>query len=93
MLPYSYFKKPKSSFRLLAVLAVLFCTTAAFAKDYRGSAEQRAACTPDAFRLCASYIPDATKIEMCLRSRTSDLSAACRSVFSQNSGSLVGLNQ
>jgi hypothetical protein len=83
----------KSSFRFsLAVLAVL-CSTAAFAQDYRGTADQRAACTPDAFRLCASYIPDATKVEMCLRTRQFDLSAACRSVFSQNSSSVVGVNQ
>jgi hypothetical protein len=83
----------KSSHRFsLAVLAVL-CSTAAFAQDYRGTADQRAACTPDAFRLCAIYIPDATKVEMCLRTRQPDLSAACRSVFSQNSGAIVGANQ
>lgn len=76
----------------LAVLTVLY-STAAFAQDYRGTADQRAACTPDAFRLCASYILDATKVEMCLRSRISDLSAACRSVFSQNGGTVVGENR
>ena len=82
-----------SSRRLpLAVLAAL-CTTAAFAQDYRGTADQRAACTPDVFRLCAIYIPDATKVEMCLRTRQPDLSAACRSVFSQNSDAIVGANQ
>ena len=83
----------KPSFRFsLAVLAVLY-SPAAFAQDYRGTADQRAACTPDAFRLCASYILDATKVEMCLRNRISDLSAACRSVFGQNSGSVIGVNQ
>ncbi len=76
----------------VAALAVL-CSTAAFAQDYQGSADQRAACTPDAFRLCASYIPNATKVEMCLRTRMSDLSAPCRSVFGQNSSSVVGVNQ
>ncbi len=82
-----------SSRRLpLAVLAAL-CSTAAFAQSYRGTADQRAACAPDAFRLCAIYIPDVTKVEMCLRTRQSDLSAACRSVFNQNSGSIVGANQ
>ncbi len=75
----------KSSLRFsLAVLAVLY-GTASFAQDYRGSADQRAACTPDAFRLCASYMPDARGVEMCLRTRKSELSAACRSVFSQKS--------
>ncbi|MDE5445738.1 hypothetical protein GWG65_30880 [Bradyrhizobium sp. CSA207] len=55
--------------------------TAAFAQEERGTAEQRAACTSDAFRLCASYIPDATNVEACLRQRKSDLSEACRAVF------------
>ena len=83
----------KSSFRFsLAVLAVM-CSTAAFAQDYQGTSQQRAACTSDAFRLCASYIPNATKVETCLRTRKSDLSAACRSVFSQSSASVVGANQ
>ena len=83
----------KHSLRLLVLAAIFLCKTVAFAQDYQGTSQQRAACTSDAFRLCASYIPDATKVETCLRTRKSDLSAACRSVFSQNSASVVGANQ
>jgi hypothetical protein len=54
---------------------------AAFAQEDRGTPEQRAACAPDAFRLCAGYIPDATNVEACLRQNKSDLSDACRAVF------------
>ncbi len=54
-----------------------------------GNAEQRAACTPDAFRLCAGYIPEASKVELCLRQQKSALSEACRSVFEQNTGAVV----
>jgi hypothetical protein len=54
---------------------------AAFAQEDRGTAEQRAACTSDAFRLCAGYIPDPTNVEACLRQRKSDLNEACRAVF------------
>jgi len=64
------------------LVAACLCNTAAFAED-RGTPEQRAACTPDAFRLCSSYIPDADKVEGCLRQRKPDLSVACRSVFEQ----------
>jgi hypothetical protein len=46
--------------RSIAMLSVLFCATTAFAKEDRGTPEQRAACAPDAFRLCSSYIPDPT---------------------------------
>jgi hypothetical protein len=63
------------------VAALLYATTTASAQEHRGTLEQRAACAPDAFRLCSSYIPDATMVEDCLRQRKSDLSDACRSVF------------
>ena len=53
----------------------------AIAQEDRGTTEQRAACAPDAFRLCAGYIPDPTNVEACLRQRKSDLSDACRAVF------------
>src|SRR5271167_5160701 len=65
----------------IAVLMVLLCNGTAQAQENRGTAEQRDACTPDAFRLCSSYIPDATNVENCLRQRKSDLSDRCRSVF------------
>jgi hypothetical protein len=66
---------------VLAVFVLVASGAATFAQEDRGTAEQRAACTSDAFRLCASYIPDATNVEACLRQRKSDLSEACRAVF------------
>jgi hypothetical protein len=68
------------------VLAMLLCATSASAQDNRGTPEQRAACAPDAFRLCAGYIPDPTGVERCLRQNKSDLSDACRPVFEQSAG-------
>ena len=68
----------------IEVLALLLCATAASAQDNRGTPEQRAACAPDAFRLCSNYIPDPTGVEHCLRQNKSDLSDACRSVFEQS---------
>ena len=68
-------------YTLVVMLAALFGNGAAFAQENRGTPEQRAACAPDAFRLCLSYIPDATNVEVCLRQRKSDLSDACRAVF------------
>jgi len=91
-----FFKRVRTSKTMrpvLAALGIVSWATAAVSQDLRGTADQRAACTPDAFRLCASYIPDASKVEMCLRNRKSDLSAACRSVFSQNPSTMVGLSQ
>ena len=70
----------------IAVVAALLWATTASAQDNRGTPEQRAACAPDAFRLCSSYIPDPTRVEHCLRQSKSDLSDACRSVVEQSAG-------
>jgi hypothetical protein len=73
-------------YALAVMLAALFGNGTAFAQENRGTLEQRAACAPDAFRLCASYIPDATNVEACLRQGKSDLSDACRAVFDHAAG-------
>jgi len=54
--------------------------TVTFAAD-RGTPEQRRACTPDAFRLCGEFIPDADRITACLRQKVGDLSPECRVVI------------
>ncbi len=79
----------KSNRLFIAAAATFLCATSAFAQENRGSPEQRAACTSDAFRLCSSYIPDATKVEYCLRQNKSDLSDACRSVFEKGGNPLA----
>ena len=76
----------KTSRPYIAALAALLCATTASAQENRGTAEQRAACMSDAFRICSSYIPDPTGVEQCLRQNKSDLSDACRSVFEQSAG-------
>ncbi len=63
---------------VVAALAV-HGPTAVFAGQ--GTEQQREACTPDAFRLCGQFIPDADKVEACLRSAGPRLSPACRVVF------------
>ena len=75
--------------RPVEVLALLLCATTASAQDNRGTTEQRAACAPDTFRLCNSYIPDPDRVEHCLRQNKSDLSDACRLVFEQSAGPMA----
>jgi len=76
----------KTRHRCIAVVAALLCATTASAQEDRGTPEQRAACAPDAFRLCAGYLPDPTRVEHCLRQNKSDLSDAWRLVFEQSAG-------
>ena len=46
-----------------------------------GTAKERAACTPDVFRLCSSSIPSVSAIIACMESKKSQLSPACRAAF------------
>ena len=43
---------------------------------------------PTLFKLCSSYIPDATQVESCLRQNKSGLSDACQSVSEQSTGAV-----
>ena len=56
----------------------------AFSQEYRGTAEQQMACTPDVWRLCGAQIPDVDRIVACLRRNTPQLSEPCRAVFETN---------
>jgi hypothetical protein len=47
------------------------------------TADQRRACTPDVYRLCAGEIPSVAGITACLRRKKASLSEACRAVFEQ----------
>lgn len=44
------------------------------------------ACTTDAFRLCSSAIPDASRVALCLAQNKRQLSSACASVFNRAHG-------
>lgn len=47
----------------------------------QGTEQQRQACTPDVFRLCGAFIPDADRITACLRGNGPRLSRPCYEVF------------
>lgn len=64
----------------LGLLLTLVSASAAFAV---GTPEQRRACTPDVYRLCAGEIPNVRAITACLRRQKASLSEACRAVFEQ----------
>jgi hypothetical protein len=45
------------------------------------TAEQEQACEPDAFRLCSSEIPDASRVAACMQANEASLSPQCHAVF------------
>ena len=61
-------------------LTTLLSATSAFAI---GTPEQRRACTPDVYRLCAGEIPNVGAITACLHRHRGSLSEACRAAMDQ----------
>jgi hypothetical protein len=70
--------------RVAAALGVMFTLFSAGSALALGTPEQRKACTPDVYRLCAGEIPNVRAITACLRRNKANLSEACRVVFEQS---------
>ncbi len=84
-IPGSRGRAPLSA--LYAALCLLLAGFAATSLAAEGdSAETRRACTPDVFRLCSEFVPDADRITICLRQQKKNLSVACRKVMAGQSG-------
>ena len=77
-------------YTLVVILAASFANGIVLARRIRGTPEQRAAYAPDAFRLCASYIPNATSVEACLKQRQLELNDACTSYLRARCGPCSG---
>ena len=63
------------------IAAFVFLLSAETSATAQGTDQQRQACTPDVFRLCGAYIPDADRITACLRASGPQLSRPCYDVF------------
>lgn len=71
-----------TSIRTIACTAAVAAALASFAtSSFAFTAQQRSACTPDAFRLCSSEIPNIDGITACMRKQKASLSPACKAVF------------
>jgi len=60
-------------------LALTFVSLPAAAQQW--TPKQRAACEPDAMRLCNQYIPDVQRVSACMSAYRRYLSPACRAVL------------
>jgi hypothetical protein len=63
----------------LVGLALAFASSPALAQQW--SPEQRAACEPDAMRLCQQYVPDVGRTRACMIQYRRYLSPRCRAVI------------
>jgi len=57
--------------------------TVVFAAEPVPTAEERSACTSDAFRLCFAAIPNQSAVISCLKSKRSQLSLTCKQLFNR----------
>ena len=68
--------------RVLSVFSAVAISLTSFAAHaIEATAEQRRACTPDAFRLCSAHIPNIEAITACMKANRSKLSPACKLAF------------
>ena len=71
--------------KLCAVAFVIIMITAPLPATAYTQADADA-CTPDAMRLCASAIPDVSRMAFCLAHNKQQLSSACAAVFNRPRG-------
>ena len=71
----------KSHSALVSTLGLFLVLFAAGSAHAQGTPEQRRACTPDVYRLCAGEIPNVRAITACLRRQKGNHSPACAAVF------------
>jgi len=74
-------RRRRSGAKLLLAVLLLGGVGGLPAAAEQGTADERRACTPDVFRLCGEFIPNADRITACLQEKLRDLSPACRVVF------------
>jgi hypothetical protein len=67
-----------------AVLATMLTVCSISSAFAIGTPEQRRACTPDVYRLCAGEIPNVRAITVCLQRHKASLSEACRTAMEQS---------
>ena len=65
---------------LIVTCFLTLAPVAAIAQD-QGTADERHACEPDVNRLCSEFIPDRSKIIICLNQKVRQLNPACRNVI------------
>ena len=77
----SWFSR-RLALRTRVASACIAMTLAGYASpSAAATAEERAACTPDVFRLCSSDIPNVGRIVACMKRERSKLSPTCAAVF------------
>ena len=80
-------RKEQSMIRsaVFALALIVAGGSAAFAQA-KLTAQEQAACRPDAVKLCSSHVGKPVQMSACLRDNKADLSEACRAVVEAHGG-------
>ena len=81
---FRLFAKSRKRAKRASALGIFLTIVAASSASALGTPEQRQACTPDVYRLCAGEIPNVRAIIACLQRQRGNLSPACRTAMEQN---------
>jgi hypothetical protein len=65
----------------LVMLGALLSLPAVSVAQAQGTQQERSDCMGDAFKFCASAIPNVEAIEACLKGNLNELSPSCRTEF------------
>lgn len=76
----------RSRARRASTVGLYLTLFASAAHAQQGTPEQRRACSPDVYRLCAGEIPNVRAITACLGRNRSSLREACRTAFDRGGG-------
>jgi hypothetical protein len=82
----SSFRVTRTAYPILVGLALASYSSGAISAP--GTDEQRAACTPDVFRLCSSELPNVDHILQCMNVKKTSLSPACKAVFTPENSAI-----
>jgi hypothetical protein len=80
----SMIKLRNASVTIAIFSSIAMVPTTGFA--WKATPAQRAACTGDALRLCASHIPNEESVGRCIMSKKSQLSPSCLAQVNQAGG-------
>ena len=78
---HSFLSFSRGGIAALSLTAMLVLGLAGGRAAAQGTPEQRAACQPDALRLCSEFVPDVDRITACMVKNRIRLTPACRILF------------
>ena len=79
-------KARRAAFAVVIAAGFIGTVATAARAEFQPTADDRAACDKDAWRLCMSAMPSKEAVMVCLRGKKAELSPRCRAQFDKRGG-------